>query len=119
MGIIQKSKVLKADEYYLTHLNIINDFLPTKMTETERKILASFMSLPEEIKDDDVFNTLARKQVKDKLKGMSASALSNHLKTLLNKGYLNKNPITNKIKIAEYLIPDNFLQGYQFKLTME
>lgn len=119
MALIQKSKVLPVEQYYLTHLNIINDFLPYKMTETERKILSAFLSLPEEITEDDMFNTLARKKVKESLGGMTASALSNHIKTLINKEYLSRHPITNKISIASYIIPDKYMQGYQFKLTVE
>ena len=119
MVVIQKTLTLSNEEYYITHLNIVNNFFPVKMSETEIKILSLFMSLEHSIIEEDMFNTLARKLVKAKLSNMSSSSLSNHLKSLHKKGFINKHEITNKLSIVDYLFPEELMQGYRFKLIKE
>lgn len=116
MKIIQKSYKVKNDDYYKLHLTIINAVLPVKLTDKEIKVLASFMSLEKSLIKEDNFNSVARKQVKDKL-GLSPGGLSNHLKSMINKGFLSKNEITKRITIKEFLLPEDKIQGYQFKIT--
>ena len=64
----------------------------------------------------DMFNTYARKLVKETLKGMSAGSLSNHLKSMIDKGFLVKDEITNRISVKEFLLPEDDWQGYQFRI---
>jgi len=117
MPIIQKTLQKSGKEYYKTHLNIINEFIPTRLTEKEIDVLACFMSLEPSIIEEDMFNTLARKMVKEQLDNLSAASLSNHLRSLIDKGYLIKNEITNRLKIIDNLFPHDTMQGYQFKLV--
>mgnify|MGYP003108959002 CR=1 FL=1 len=118
MEKIQRGLYLGRKEYYEKHLSIINPLLPTQLTVKEISVLAAFMSLSEEITEDDVFNTLARKKVKKALK-LSAGGLSNYLDALIKKGFVNKSDITKRITIKEYLIPDPIAQGYQFKIILK
>lgn len=117
MRIIQKKLELENLYYYLTHLNIVNALLTNKLTDKEIEILAGFMSLDKKLTESDMFNTFARKIVKESLKGMSSGSLSNHLKAMIDKGFLVKDEITKKISIKEFLLPEDDEQGYQFKVT--
>lgn len=119
MKIIQKGLTLLPRDYYLTHLSIINSFLPTKLTEKEIQVLAGFLSLDKSITDGDMFNTYARKIVKDSLQGMSSGSLSNYLSSLIAKGFLEKNEITKRITVKEFLLPEDDWQGYQFKIIKQ
>ena len=119
MKIIQRELKVNVETYYKLHLEIINSVIPVKMTDKEIEVLASFMSLDSSITEDDMFNSFARKKVKEKLNNMSAGGLGNHLKSLIDKGFLNKKEITNRISIKEFLIPEENNQGYQFKLVKQ
>lgn len=118
MSIIQKSLKLNTKEYHTTHLNIINSIFPKKLTVKEIEILSEFMSLDNSITGIDMFNTYARKIIKENLK-MSSGSLSNHLKSMLDKDFLTKDKITNRISIREFLIPNEDWQGYQFKIVKQ
>ena len=102
MKIVQKTIRLSKEDYYKIHLNIINTLLPeqSRMVNKEIGVLATFMSLDKSIIEEDMFNTLARKQVKAKL-NLSAGGLGNHLKSLIEKKHLSKNEITG-IKFEKY-----------------
>ena len=118
MKVVQKTIRLSKENYYKMHLNIINTLLPeqSRMVNKEIEILAAFMSLDKNITEEDMFNTLARKQVKAKLENMSSGGLGNHLKSLILKKHLSKNEITNRITINPHIIPEESTQGYQIKL---
>lgn len=116
MKVIQKELRVEPGQYYLIHLNIINSVFPTKLTEKEIEVLAGFMALDKTITGVDMFNTYARKLVKETLKGMSAGSLSNHLKSMIDKGFLVKDEITNRISVKEFLLPEDDWQGYQFRI---
>lgn len=117
MKIVQKTIRLSKEDYYKMHLNIINTLLPeqSRMVNKEIEVLAAFMSLDKNITEEDMFNTLARKQVKAKL-NLSAGGLGNHLKSLIEKKHLSKNEITGRITVNPAIIPEEPVQGYQIKL---
>lgn len=117
MKIVQKTIRLSKEDYYKMHLNIINTLLPeqSRMVNKEIGVLAAFMSLDKNITEEDMFNTLARKQVKAKL-NLSAGGLGNHLKSLIEKKHLSKNEITGRITVNSAIIPGEPMQGYQIKL---
>lgn len=117
MEIIRKALKLEGKEYYSMHLRIINPFLPEGLTGTEIDILASFMSLGPEITAGDVFNTYARKVIKESLGKMSSGSLSNHIRSMKEKKLLDENSITGRITIKSFLIPERSKQGYQFKIA--
>lgn len=116
--IQQKLEVGSKDEYFLKHLSIINPMLPAQLTGKELEVLAAFMALPSEVTEDDTFNTLARKKVKAKL-NLSSAGLSNHLGEMIKKGFLQKSEVTKRIRIREFLLPQNNAQGYQFKILLK
>lgn len=116
MKIIQQAFKLENQEYYTMHLGIINAVLPVKLTEKELEVLAAFMSLDKSIVEENYFNPVARKKVLKKM-DLSPAGLSNHLKSMINKGFLSKNDITNAITIKVFLLPEEDNQGYQFKIS--
>lgn len=121
MKIVQKTLRADKEEFYKMHLNIINTLVSDedKMANKEIEVLAAFMSLDKALIEEDMFNTLARKQVKAKLNNMSAGGLGNHLKSLILKKHLVKNEITGRIIINPHIVPEEPLQGFQIKLIQE
>ena len=118
MEKIQKVFRLPTDLYYMKHLEIVSTLLPTHLTETEIKVLAAFLSLDNGLTEDDMFNTTARKRVMAKL-GMSPGGLGNHLKSMIGKKVLDKNELSKRIRIKDFLLPDDRGQGYQIKIIKD
>lgn len=116
MKVIQRALTLNRFGYYSKNLEIISCLLPTHLSPKEIEVLASFLSLDRYIIEDDMFNTLARKKVMSSV-GLSPAGLSNHLKSMIRKKVIDKNEITNKLTIKEFLLPKEDIQGYQIKLT--
>lgn len=116
--IIQRLLKVDKRKYYSKHLSIVSCLLPTHLTNKEIEILACFMSLDKNIIEEDMFNTLARKKVMDEL-NLKPGGLGNHLKSMINKKVLDKNPITNKITLKDYLFPDDNNQGYKIMIKHE
>ena len=116
MKIIQRSLELESDQFYEQHLSIINTVLPSKLTNKEIKVLATFMSADQKLTIEDRFNSIVRKGVMKKL-GLSPGGLGNYLNSMIKKGFLNKSEITNKITVKEFLMPEKVVQGYQFKIS--
>jgi len=113
--MIQKAiTALTELEYNVTHLNIINTFLPVNLTPKEIEVLAGFMSLKGILVDKDRFGTTFRKEVKNNLK-MSDAGLSNHLGNLKTKGAIKEN-LEGNLSIQEFLFPEESKQFYQFKI---
>ena len=103
--------VLSPIEYYKTHLTIINPLLPVKLTPKEIELLSYFMLLNGSISKDR-FGTTGKRMVRDRMK-ISAASMSNYMKSLINKGFINDNEILN------ILYPDYTEQLYQFKLVKD
>ena len=120
MKIVQKTVKVEKYDFYKIHLSIINTLIPDedKMVNKEIEVLAAFMGLEKVLIEEDMFNTLARKQVKTKL-SLSAGGLGNHLKSLINKKHLTKNEITGRITINPHIVPEEPVQGFQIKLIQE
>lgn len=118
MKLIQETLRLSSVEYNKKHLEIISSLLPTNLTATEIKVLACFMALDKSIIEEDMFNTYARKVVREKL-GLSHGGLGNHLKSMIEKFVLDKNKITGKITMKDFLIPQDRVQGYQIKIIKD
>lgn len=115
MKVIQKSLRLRSDEFYEQHLNIVNAVLPSKLTNKEVKVLSAFMSADPKLTEEDMFNSIVRKEVMSKL-GLSSGGLGNYLNSMIKKGFLDKNKITNRITVKEFLMCEESGQGYQFKI---
>ena len=112
--ISRRMTSLGVTEYYEKHLHIINQFLPVQLTKTEIKVLAGFMSLKGDLVEKDRFGTQARKDIMETL-NMSTGGLGNHLKSLKDNGFIYVDS-NKKLQINEHLIPDDSIQGYQFKI---
>lgn len=105
-------------QYCKKHLEIISALLPVKLHSREIDVLATFFSLPRDITEGDLFNTLARKKVKSILK-MSDGGLSNHIKNIYDKGFIYRDGVNGALKVKDYLIPSEKKQIYKFKLIYE
>jgi hypothetical protein len=118
MKILSKRVVFNnLEEYYFFHLSLSNSFLEDKLTEKEMSILSSFMAVKKELVEDDRFNSLVRRKVMEKHK-ISAGGLSNHLRSMIDKGILTKSKVTGRIKIESFIIPDRPSQGYQIRIDL-
>jgi len=112
MKEIKKLLKLEEDDYYETHLSIVNCLLPIKMTPMELKVIAAFMGLKGDIAQFR-FGPSAKKIIMERLK-LSPSGLSNYIGSLIEKGFLIKSAdITNILPI---LIPESNEQIYLLKL---
>lgn len=118
MKINRVERKLPGVSYYLVHLGLINCVVDNKLSEKELEVLGHFMALDKNITGTDMFNTYARKLVKQNLGEMSSASLSNHLKILKEKGYVVEDDL-GRLKIVDYLFPEETWQGYQIKLIKE
>lgn len=109
---------LEKDKYIKMHLSILNLFLPKKLTEKEIDILSNFMSLPDELISQDMFNSYSRKLVKERL-SLSSGGLGNHLKSMVDKGFLEKDKITARITVKKFLIPRKEEQKFSINIKVK
>lgn len=115
MKIIQKSlKGLEGSSFYVKHLEIVNVFLPTKLSQKEIEVLGNFMSFKGEVADKERFGSFYRKEVK-KVLGLSDGGLSNHISNLIKKGAISKDE--DNFTIKSFLFPEEGAQFYQFKIS--
>lgn len=113
MKEIKKLLKLNRQDYYETHLSLLNCILPKRMTPTEMKVIAAFMSLEGDIAQYR-FGPSAKKIVMSNLQ-LSPAGLSNYIGTLKEKGFLiEKGDLT---EILPLLTPENGEQLYMFKLV--
>jgi len=103
---------LQEDEYYRTHLGIINNFIPVKMTNREIDVLAAFMVVDNLIR----FETKGKRLVKSAL-GLSNGSLGNHLKRLRDKKFIIK--LDNSEIIPNIFFPESDIQYYNFLIKKE
>lgn len=120
MQVITKALKVGRVGYYEKHLLILNVILPEsqfplKLKPKEIEVLATFMAQDKNIIEDDMFNVLSRKKVMQALK-MKPGGLGNHLKSMLDKNYLERHPVTKKLSLKKYLFPVDNGQGYRVKL---
>ena len=118
MNPIQQVIKVEDRKYYEKHLSIVGVLLPTNLTKTEISVLACFMSLDKKIIEEDMFNPVSRKEVMKRL-NLSPGGLSNHIGSMIDKKVLEQSEITKRIKIKEFLLPENNHQGYQIKLVKD
>lgn len=113
MEIKKKLLRLPKIEYYKTHLSIVNCVLPVKMTPKELEIMATFLSLEGDIARYR-FGPSAKKIVMKEL-NLKPAGLSNHMSSLLEKGFLKK--VGDIVEILPLLIPNKEEQQYLFKIV--
>ena len=109
---ISKSIELPEDEFYKTHMELINSILPVKLSIKEIEVLAIFMSFTGTLANDR-FSTTGKKIVREKL-NLSHQSLSNYIASLTNKGFLIEKD--NKLDLLPILFPNNTEQTYLFRL---
>lgn len=114
---IRKKLILDRLDYFETHLSFINCVLPIKMTPMELKVLATYMSIEDNLAQYR-FQKIGRKLVKDRL-GLSAAGLSNHIRELLRKGHMSKDEKTEELSILPILYPKGNVQDYYFRLILK
>lgn len=114
MEIIKKALTLSEEDYYTTHLSIINPMLPRQLTPKEIEVLGAFMALRGEIASVERFGTTCRKIVKKNL-SLSDGGLGNYIKSLKDKGFILLND-EETMYIPKVLFADRDSQGYMFKI---
>jgi len=119
MEILSKTITLDNKEDFLKmHFSIINPVFPVQLSIKEIEILAAFLALDEKLIEDEVFNTLTRKKVMEDKK-LQAGGLGNHLKSMIDKKFLLKKPITNKIYVNPFCLPEKVKQEYSYKIVLK
>ncbi len=123
--IVQKIiRVKNKYEYFLKHLELINVFLDKekKMSKKELEVLTICLIQDKELLKIDLFNKKVRKIVMEEL-NLKPGGLSNHLKSIVNKGILVKDSTTGVIMLSNafknaFSIAENN-QGYKLKIHIE
>ena len=113
MQEIKKALLLDKKDYFETHLSLVNCVLPKKMTPKEIEVLAAFMCLEGRYAGYR-FSTPSRKQVMLAC-GMTPQSMSNHIKSLKDKGFLIENGM---VEILPLLIPEKNQQDYRIRLRL-
>lgn len=113
MENIRKSLELPKQEYYETHLSLINCILPIKMTPMEIKVMASFMALDGNIVRDR-FGTTGRKIIREQHE-LSYAGLGNYIKAFKDKEFIIEER-NGEYKIIPLLFPEKKMQYYSFRL---
>ena len=113
MKPLKKQLKLDNKEFYDTHMSIVNALLPVKMTPKEVEIVAAFLSITGTLAEDR-FSTTGR-QVVRKLLGISHQYLTNYIKSLIKKGFIQEN--NNKLELIPILFPERKEQNYIIKLV--
>ena len=94
--------------YYSRHIKIVNGIQDFGLNSKEVDILVFFITL-----GGGSFDKERRKELRERY-NYSFSVLSNHLRSLLEKGLLykeGKNYVINK-----YLVPDSYSEEYSIKI---
>ena len=101
--IISKDRFDFLEQYY----SLMNLFFPEdkRMTGTEAKVLACFMSVEGELAEIDRFGSSSRKLVTKKL-GLTASGISNYTRSLRDKGIMELD------KNGDFTVPAIFNAPY-------
>ena len=114
-NILSKTLSLTENEFFKTHINIINALLPNKLSPKEIDTLAVFMSFTGTLAGDK-FCTSGKKIAKETL-GMSYQQLWNTVNNLKKKGSLVE--IDGKLDILPILFPKSRTeQEYAIKLLV-
>jgi hypothetical protein len=104
MKTLKKTLELKEEEFFITHMRIVNSILPIKLTEREIEVLGVFMSFTGTIADDR-FCTQGKKIARNKL-NMSTQSLHNFITNIKNKKLLIINKFNN-LDILPILFPSD------------
>lgn len=113
-NILSKTLYLTEQEFFKTHINIINALLPNKLSPKEIDTLAVFMSFTGTLAGDK-FCTSGKKIAKETL-AISYQQLWNLLSSLKKKGSIIENS-NGKLDILPILFPKSRIeQQYNIKL---
>jgi hypothetical protein len=112
MQEIRKVLVLDRRSYYVTHLSLLNCLLPVTMTPMEVNVLAEFLALEGEITTYR-FGPTARKVVMQELH-LSPSGLSNYMRTLTDKGFLENDD--GVLTVVATMLPEPLEQFFRVRL---
>lgn len=97
------NKNLPSPDFYVKNIQVLNLFVETKLTAKEMEMLAHFLSLEEVLVKDNMFNTEARKRVREAM-GFSNASLANHIASCVSKGFINRHPLTDFLSINQSLL---------------
>ena len=112
-----KNFLLPSLEYYRMHFRLLSVILPASLTKTEIEVMAIAHTLPSNLIDPYLINTVTRRMIMEKL-SLSDASLSNHLSSLINKKYLLRDEATQQIVINPVAKPLPNQQGYLIKMSI-
>ncbi len=118
MKVLQKVRAVKRSDFIREHLRIVSSMMPEALTGAELRVLAAFMGLEGPEFEADRFSSVGRKIVQAQL-GLPQSSVSNYLKWLEAKGYVQRTEVLRRRYIPGFLFPGEGAQGYQFRLEVE
>jgi len=114
MNTLRKTLVASGFRRAKIHLLMINMFVEVGLSEKELEVLANFISAPENLKQTYMFNTAVRKYVCQQ-SGICNKGISNHLKSMINKKFIVRDPITKLLSISPNLLPTNQIYHIEIK----
>lgn len=112
MKIFRKTLTYNELDFYRTHIQIICVLVKIELTIKEITVLAAFMALKGDIKQD-LFGSTGRSIVRQRC-GVSLQGLSNYLNTLKDKNVIIQE--NNVLKINKVFILDVDSCEYSLKL---
>ena len=109
-------KILTLNEldYYITHLKIINTVFPFNMTEKEIFVVAHFLTMKGDIRED-LFGTTSRKLVRTRC-NLTLAGLSNYLNALQLKRCIIEDE-NKKLKLHQLLNINS--EAHEYNLTLQ
>lgn len=113
--VVNKTIKLESKEYYKTHFSIVSAIIDTDLSQKEIEVLASFLSLDENIIKDDLINPLSRKEVMKDL-NLQPAGLTNHIRSMVKKFIILQNKITKRYTLNPNLEVNKENQGYRILL---
>ena len=94
--MLVKNIVKSGKDYYIKHLDIISTFKDVPLTKIEREILATLMLMCEGEEQSDLLSSENMLKVRKELR-LSSPSLSNHIKSLIIKGYIYRDELNKKM----------------------
>lgn len=118
MRVLKKSIKTDYNNFYLYHTRIVNVVFGSVLGNKEIEVLASFMSISSQLENGYILDRITRKQIMKDLK-IFPGGLTNHIKSIKVKGFIENVKGTKVLKIKDFLIPEKEKQLYQIYLEEE
>ncbi len=115
MKILNKTIETDYNGFYLSHVRMVNAIFGSALTSKEVKVLSVFMAISSYLDNGYVLDSITRKQIMKEL-NMFPGGLSNHTKSIKEKGFIENVKGKKGLKIKDFMIPEKGKQLYQICL---